>query len=31
MNSTGLVSDTIYLAYVIDYNCESSNFGNLNA
>lgn len=31
LDSTGLVGDTIYLAYVIDYNCESSNFGNLNA
>lgn len=31
MDSTGLVGDTIYLSYVIDYNCESSNFGNLNA
>ena len=31
MDSTGLVGDTIYLAYVIDYNCESANFGNLNA
>lgn len=31
MNSTGLVGDTIYLAYVIDFNCETSNFGNLKA
>jgi hypothetical protein len=31
MDSTGLVGDTIYLTYVIDYNSESSNFGNLNA
>lgn len=29
MDSTGLVGDTIYLTYVIDYECESSNFGNL--
>jgi hypothetical protein len=31
MDSTGLVGDTIYLTYVIDFNCETSNFGNLRA
>lgn len=31
MNSTGLVGDTIYLCYVIDYANESTNFGNLHA
>ena len=31
MNSTGVVGDTIYLTYVLDFNCETNNFGNLNA
>ena len=31
MNATGLVGDTIYFAYIIDYINESSYFGNLNA
>ena len=30
-NSPGLDGDTIYLTCTIDYNCESSNFGQLNA
>ena len=31
MNSTGVIGDTIYLTYVLDFNCETANFGNLNA
>lgn len=31
MNATGVIGDTIYLTYVLDFNCETSNFGNLNA
>jgi hypothetical protein len=31
MNSTGVVGDTIYLTYVIDFTSETNNFGNLRA
>lgn len=31
MNATGVIGDAIYLIYVIDFNCETTNFGNLNA
>lgn len=31
MNTTGLIGDTIYLTYVMDFTCETTNFGNLNA
>jgi hypothetical protein len=31
MNATGVIGDAIYLTYVIDFNCETTNFGNLNA
>lgn len=31
MNSTGVIGDSIYLTYMIDFNCETTNFGNLHA
>jgi hypothetical protein len=31
MNTTGMVGDSLYFTYIIDFNCETSNFGNLNA
>ena len=31
MNTTGLVGDAVYFTYVIDFTCETANFGNLHA
>ena len=31
LDPTGLVGDTIYLTYTIDYHVESTNFGQMKA